>query len=186
MRLIILGPPGAGKGTQASRIVEHYGIPAISTGDIFRENIRNETELGLQVKQVLSSGGYVSDEITNAIVEDRLAQDDCARGFLLDGYPRTLAQVEALDGILAERGTALDHVLELTVDDDAVVNSLLKRAEVEGRVDDTEAVIRERMAIYHRETKPLSDTYRERGLLVEVDGLGDVDVVTKRILASLA
>ena len=186
MRLIILGPPGAGKGTQASRIVEHYGIPAISTGDIFRENIRNETELGLQVKQVLSSGGYVSDEITNAIVEDRLAQDDCARGFLLDGYPRTLAQVEALDGILAERGTALDHVLELTVDDDAVVTRLLKRAEVEGRVDDTEAVIRERMAIYHRETKPLSDTYRERGLLVEVDGLGDVDVVTKRILASLA
>jgi adenylate kinase len=186
MRLIILGPPGAGKGTQASRIAEHHGIPAISTGDIFRENIKNETELGLQVKEVLASGGYVGDDITNAIVEDRLAQDDCARGFLLDGYPRTLAQVEALDGILAARGTALDHVLELTVDDEVVVGRLLKRAELEGRVDDTEEVIRERMAIYHRQTKPLSDTYRERGLLVEVDGLGDVDVVTKRVLTALA
>ncbi len=185
MRLLILGPPGAGKGTQSSRIAEHYGIAAISTGDIFRENIRNETELGLQVKEVLASGGYVSDEITNAIVEERLGQDDCRQGFLLDGYPRTLAQVEALDGILGARGTALDHVLELTVDDEAVVARLLKRAQMEGRVDDTEAVIRERMAIYHRETKPLSDTYRARGLLVEVDGLGDVDLVTKRILTAL-
>src|SRR6478609_6659114 len=174
MRLIILGPPGAGKGTQASRIAEHLGIPAISTGDIFRANIKNETPLGLQVKEILASGGYVSDDVTNAIVEDRLAQDDCARGFLLDGYPRTLAQVEALD-----------DVLELTVDDDAVVARLLKRAESEGRADDTEDVIRERMAIYHRETKPLSDTYRAHGLLVEVDGLGEVDEVTKRILTAL-
>ena len=178
MRLIILGPPGAGKGTQAARIAEHLGIPAISTGDIFRANIKDETPLGLQVKEILASGGYVSDEVTNAIVEDRLAQDDCAPGFLLDGYPRTLAQVEALDGMLAAHGAALDHVLELTVDDDAVVARLLKRAESEGRADDTEDVIRERMAIYHRETKPLSDTYRERGLLVEVDGLGEVDEVT--------
>ena len=186
MRLIILGPPGAGKGTQAARIAEHLGIPAISPGDIFRANIKNETPLGLQVKEILASGGYVSDDVTNAIVEDRLAQDDCARGFLLDGYPRTLAQVEALDGMLAAHGATLDHVLELTVDDDAVVARLLKRAESEGRADDTEGVIRERMAIYHRETKPLSDTYRERGLLVEVDGLGQVDEVTGRILATLA
>jgi adenylate kinase len=185
MRLIILGPPGAGKGTQAARIAEHLGIPAISTGDIFRANIKNETPLGLQVKEILASGGYVSDDVTNAIVEDRLAQDDCARGFLLDGYPRTLAQVEALDGMLAAHGATLDHVLELTVDDDAVVDRLLKRAASEGRADDTEDVIRERMAIYHRETKPLSDTYRERGLLVEVDGLGQVDEVTNRILAAL-
>ena len=185
MRLIILGPPGAGKGTQASRIAEHLGITAISTGDIFRSNIKNETPLGLQVKEILASGGYVSDEVTNAIVEDRLAQDDCARGFLLDGYPRTLAQVEALDGMLAANGAALDHVLELTVDDEAVVARLLKRAESEGRADDTEDVIRERMAIYHRETKPLSDTYREHGLLVEVDGLGEVDEVTTRILTAL-
>ena len=186
MRLIILGPPGAGKGTQASRIAEHLGIPAISTGDIFRANIKNETPLGLQVKEVLASGGYVSDEVTNAIVNDRLAQTDCAPGFLLDGYPRTLAQVDALDVMLADHGAALDNVLELTVDDDAVVARLLKRAESEGREDDTEHVIRERMAIYHRETKPLSDTYRAHGLLVEVDGLGQVDEVTTRILTALA
>jgi len=185
VRLIILGPPGAGKGTQAARIAENLGIPAISTGDIFRANIKNETPLGLQVKEILASGGYVSDDVTNAIVEDRLAEDDCAPGFLLDGYPRTLAQVEALDGMLATQGSSLDHVLELTVDDDAVVARLLKRAESEGRADDTEDVIRERMAIYHRETKPLSDTYRERGLLVEVDGMGQVDEVTGRILAAL-
>ena len=187
MRLIILGPPGAGKGTQASRIAGHHGIPAISTGDIFRANIKNETELGLQVKEILASGGYVSDGVTNAIVEDRLAQADCEPGFLLDGYPRTLAQVGALDGMLAARGgSSLDKVLELTVDDEAVVARLLKRAQVEGRADDTEEVVRERMAIYHRETKPLSDTYRDRGLLVEVDGLGEVDEVTARILAALA
>ena len=180
-----MGPPGAGKGTQAKVVAEHFGVPAISTGDIFRSNIKNETPLGLQVKEILASGGYVSDDVTNAIVEDRLAQDDCARGFLLDGYPRTLAQVEALEGMLAAHGASLDHVLELTVDDDAVVARLLKRAESEGRADDTEGVIRERMAIYHRETKPLSDTYRERGLLVEVDGLGEVGQVTGRILAAL-
>ncbi len=185
MRLIILGPPGAGKGTQASRIAEHHGIPAVATGDIFRSNIKNETPLGLQVKEILASGGYVSDDVTNAIVDDRLAQDDCAAGFLLDGYPRTVAQVEALDAMLGAHGASLDHVLELTVDDDAVVARLLKRAESEGRADDTEDVIRERMAIYHRETKPLSDTYRAHGLLVEVDGMGEVDEVTGRILAAL-
>ena len=185
MRLIILGPPGAGKGTQAARIAEHHGIPAISTGDIFRANIKNETELGTQVKAILASGGYVSDEITNAIVEDRLAQDDCAPGFLLDGYPRTLAQVDALDAMLAAQGQALDRVLELTVDDEVVVGRLLKRAELEGRDDDTEDVIRERMGIYHRETRPLAQTYRERGLLVDVDGDGAVDEVTARILAAL-
>jgi adenylate kinase len=185
MRLIILGPPGAGKGTQAARIAAHYGIPAISTGDIFRANIAQETELGLQVKAILASGGYVSDEITSAIVEDRIGSPDCAGGFLLDGYPRTLAQVGALDDILAEHGTALDRVLELTVADDVVVARLLKRAESEGRADDTEEVIRDRMAIYHRETRPLSDTYRERGLLVEVDGDGSVDDVTDRVVAAL-
>ncbi len=186
MRLVILGPPGAGKGTQASRIAEHFGIPAISTGDIFRANIKNETDLGKQVKEILASGGYVSDEVTNAIVEDRLDQDDCAPGFLLDGYPRTLAQVEALDGMLAAQGGSLDRVLELTVDDEVVVGRLLGRAETEGRADDTEEVIRERMAIYHRETRPLSDTYRERGLLVAVDGDGAVDEVTERITSALA
>lgn len=185
MRLIILGPPGAGKGTQATQIAEHYGIPAISTGDIFRANIKNETELGLQVKEILASGGYVSDDITNAIVEARLAEDDAAGGFLLDGYPRTTAQVTALDAMLAKGDHSVDKVLELVVDDEVVVQRLLKRAELEGRVDDTEEVIRERMAIYHRETKPLSDAYAERGLLVTVDGEGEVDEVAERIVAAL-
>jgi adenylate kinase len=181
MRLIIVGPPGAGKGTQASRIALSFGIPAISTGDIFRSNIKNETELGKQVKDILASGGYVTDEITNAIVRDRLREDDAEQGFLLDGYPRTVAQVEALDAMLAEGGHALDAVLELTVDEDAVVERLLKRAEIEGRVDDTEEVIRERQAIYRRETAPLAEVYAQRGLLVQVDGMGEVDEVTARI-----
>ena len=186
MRLIILGPPGAGKGTQAARIAEHFGIPPISTGDIFRANIKNETPLGLEVKSILAAGGYVSDDITNAIVESRLAEADCEPGFLLDGYPRTLGQVDALDEMLAKGDRPLERVLELVVPDDAVVARLLKRAEIEGRADDTEKVIRERMAIYHRETKPLSDTFRERGVLVEVDGMGEVDEVTERVLATLA
>ncbi|NYF97612.1 adenylate kinase [Janibacter cremeus] len=185
MRLIILGPPGAGKGTQASRIAEHYEIPAISTGDIFRANIKNETDLGKQVKEILASGGYVSDEITNAIVADRLQEEDAAGGFLLDGYPRTTAQVAALDEMLAQSGSALDKVLELVVDDEVVVDRLLKRAEVEGRSDDSEEVIRERMALYHRETEPLSSAYDERGLLVTVDGVGGVDEVAQRIVTAL-
>ena len=181
MRLIILGPPGAGKGTQAARIATAQGIPAISTGDIFRANIKNETELGRQVKEILASGGYVTDEITNAIVRDRLFEDDAEKGFLLDGYPRTSAQVDALDAILAEHGHTLEVVLELTVDEDAVVARLLKRAEIEGRDDDTEEVIRERQAIYRRETAPLTEVYSARGLLVQVDGMGEVDEVTSRI-----
>ena len=185
MRLIILGPPGAGKGTQAARIAARLGIPAISTGDIFRANIRDETPLGKEVKEILASGGYVTDEITNAIVDDRLEKPDCAPGFLLDGYPRTTAQVDALDGMLAGHGKALDKVLELTVDEDAVVERLLKRASVEGRADDTEDVIRDRQAIYHRETAPLAAVYGERGLLVQVDGMGEVDEVTDRVLAAL-
>jgi adenylate kinase len=186
MRLIILGPPGAGKGTQAAKIASTFGIPAISTGDIFRANIKNETPLGLQVKEVLASGGYVTDEITNEIVRDRLFEDDAEQGFLLDGFPRTAAQVETLDAILAEHGHALDAVLELTVDSEAVVQRLLKRAEIEGREDDTEQVIRERQAIYRRETAPLTEVYSDRGLLVQVDGMGSVDEVFDRISAALA
>ena len=185
MRLIILGPPGAGKGTQAARVAESFGIPAISTGDIFRANIKDETPLGQQVKEVLASGGYVTDEITNAIVRDRLFEDDAERGFLLDGYPRTSAQVDALDAILAEHDHTLEVVLELTVDEDAVVARLLKRAEIEGREDDTEEVIRERQAIYRRETAPLTDLYSERGLLVQVSGMGSVDEVFTHISQAL-
>ena len=186
MRLIILGPPGAGKGTQAARIAQHFGIPAISTGDIFRANIKDGTELGKQVQEITASGGYVSDDITNAIVEDRLAQSDCEGGFLLDGYPRTTGQVSALDAMLAKTDLGVDKVLALTVDEDAVVARLLRRAEIEGRVDDTEDVIRERQAIYRRETAPLTAVYAERGLLVEVDGLGEMDEVTERIISALS
>jgi adenylate kinase len=185
MRLIILGPPGAGKGTQAARLAEHLGIPAISTGDIFRSNIKNGTPLGKQVQAILASGGYVPDEVTNAIVRDRLHEDDARGGFLLDGYPRTQAQVAELDAMLAADGQALDAVLELTVDTDEVVGRLLKRAEIEGRIDDTEDVIRRRQQVYVDETAPLAAVYRDRGLLRQVDGMGDVDTVTKRLEAAL-
>ena len=185
MRLIILGPPGAGKGTQAIRIAERLGIPAISTGDIFRYNIKNETPLGLQVKEILASGAYVPDDVTNAIVRDRLDQPDAVAGFLLDGYPRTQAQVSELDDMLAAQGASLDAVLELTVNTDELVERLLKRAEIGGRTDDTEEVIRHRQNVYVEETAPLAAIYRERGLLRQVDGIGDVDAVTQRLEAVL-
>ncbi|MEP7192087.1 MAG: adenylate kinase [Actinomycetota bacterium] len=185
-RLIIFGAPGAGKGTQATRIAAAFGIPAISTGDIFRANIKNETALGQQVKEILASGAYVPDELTNAIVRDRLAQPDAVEGFLLDGYPRTKAQVVELDDMLAAQGTSLDAVLELTVDTDEVVQRLLKRAEIDGRADDTEDVIRHRMEVYEEETAPLAALYRERGLLRQVDGMGEMDQVAQRIQAVLA
>jgi adenylate kinase len=184
-RLIIMGPPGAGKGTQATRIAERYGIPAISTGDIFRTNIKDGTDLGLRVKSILDAGGYVPDQVTNDIVRDRLAWVDAAPGFLLDGYPRTTGQVEFLDEVLAQHGHALDGVIELTVDEDSVVERLLKRAETEGRTDDTEEVIRERQAIYRKETAPLIALYEQHGVLVKVDGMGSVDEVTERVVKAV-
>ena len=186
MRLVLLGPPGAGKGTQAARLAAHYGIPAISTGDIFRANIAQGTPLGVQVKGILASGGYVSDDITNAMVRDRIGQDDARHGFLLDGYPRTRAQVDELDLMLVERGTALKAVVELTVDAEEVVARLLRRAVTEGRADDTEDVIRRRQEVYAEQTEPLIDVYRDRNLLIEVDGMGEVDEVSKRIFDALA
>ena len=185
-RLIVFGVPGAGKGTQATRIAGALGIPAISTGDIFRDNITNKTPLGLQVREILASGTYVPDEITNAIVRDRLGQPDALDGFLLDGYPRTKAQVVELDDLLAAQGASLDAVLELTVDTDEVVQRLLKRAEVDGRADDTEEVVRHRLAVYDEETAPLAALYRERGILHQVDGMGGMDEVAERITAVLA
>lgn len=185
MRLLILGAPGAGKGTQAALIAEHRDIPAISTGDIFRKNIADETELGLKVKSILSSGGFVPDDLTIAIVRDRLNERDAQEGFLLDGFPRTPGQVEALDEMLSDQGTSLDAVVELTVDTDEVVQRLLQRAQDQGREDDTEEVIRSRMDLYAEETAPLSSIYRSRGVLIQVDGMGDVEEVTERVRAAL-
>lgn len=184
--LILIGPPGAGKGTQAARLSERLGVPAISTGDIFRFNVKNETELGRQAKSYMDRGEYVPDSLVNALVADRLGQEDAAEGFLLDGYPRTTAQVEELDRILAGSGTGLDAVVELTVDRDEVVGRLLQRAQEQGRSDDTEDVIRHRLDVYTEQTAPLVDVYGGRGLLVRVDGLGEVDAITERVLDALA
>lgn len=185
MRLLIMGPPGAGKGTQAQRVAEHYGIPAISTGDIFRAMKTSDTALARQLRAIMDSGGYVSDEIVNAIVAERLTESDCAAGFLLDGYPRTLQQVKALDEFLASSGQSLDAVISLLAEVDEVVDRLLKRAQIEGRSDDTAETIRRRQAIFAQETEPLLEVYRDRGLLVEVDGLGAVEEVSARLFAAL-
>ena len=185
MRLLIMGPPGAGKGTQALRIAEHYRIPAISTGDIFRAMKHSDTPLARQVRTIMESGGYVSDEITNDIVKDRLAQGDCVTGFLLDGYPRTLKQVQTLDDYLAETDRPLHAVISLLADVEEVVARLLKRAAIDGRPDDNEETIRVRLQVYAEQTEPLLDLYRSRGMLVEVDGLGHIDEVSERVFAAL-
>ncbi|WP_193570839.1 adenylate kinase [Leifsonia tongyongensis] len=185
-RLLIVGPPGSGKGTQAKRISSVYGIPDISTGDIFRANIKNGTPLGVQVKSIVDAGDYVPDSLTNALVAERLEEDDARNGFLLDGYPRTLEQVSSLDDLLTEKGQSLDGVIQLVADRDEVVARLTKRAQEQGRVDDSEEAIRHRQEVYLRETSPLIDVYRDRGLLIEVDGLGGVDEVGSRITQALA
>ena len=184
-RFLIVGPPGAGKGTQAARISESFDIPTISTGDMFRSNIAQNTQLGQQVKAILDAGDYVPDSLTNALVADRLRAADCDGGFLLDGYPRTTDQVAFLDELLAADGNALDAVIQLVADQDEIVRRLRKRALEQGRTDDTEEAIRHRQEVYRRETEPLVAEYRNRELLVEVDGLGDIDDVTDRIFSAL-
>ncbi|MFC8732955.1 adenylate kinase [Luteimicrobium sp. NPDC057192] len=184
-RLVIMGPQGAGKGTQAARLAERLGVPAISTGDIFRANIKGGTELGVLAQSYTAKGELVPDSVTNDMVRDRLAQDDAAGGFILDGYPRNAAQVAELDTILADSGIALDGVIELTADRDELLERLRKRAEIEGREDDTEDAIARRLDIYAEQTAPLTDAYAQRGLLVQVDGIGDIDEVTQRLVAAL-
>lgn len=185
MRLVLMGPPGAGKGTQAVVIAERLGIPHISTGDIFRANVGQGTPLGIEAKRYMDAGEYVPDDVTNAMVRDRLTHADCAPGFLLDGYPRTLEQVGELDSMLEAAGVSIDRAVELTVDVDEVVVRLVKRAQEQGRADDTEDVIRRRLEVYAEQTAPLTAVYAERGLLVQVDGMGAVDDVTARLLAAL-
>jgi adenylate kinase len=186
MRLIFMGPPGAGKGTQAQVVADRFGIPAISTGDIFRSNVSQGTELGVEAKRYMDAGEYVPDSVTNLMVRHRIDEPDAEKGFLLDGYPRTLAQVDELDGMIKHTGHRLDAVIVLTVDADELVRRLTARAQSEGRSDDTEEVIRRRQEIYTEQTEPLIEVYRGRGLLHEVDGIGEVDEVTTRILDSLA
>lgn len=181
IRLLLIGPPGAGKGTQAALLAKRYSIPAISTGDIFRENVANETPLGIEAKGFMDRGEYVPDSLTNALVRDRLSQPDAAAGFLLDGYPRTIDQVHELDDVLHENGTKLDVVVQLTADSDELVARLSLRASQQGRTDDTPDVIRKRQDVYEEQTAPLIDVYAARGLVAMVDGLGAVDEVTARI-----
>jgi adenylate kinase len=185
MRLILMGPPGAGKGTQARVVADHFGIPAISTGDIFRINVSNGTPLGKKAQEYMDKGEYVPDEITNLMVRNRIDEPDAEPGFLLDGYPRTLAQVEELDGMIKYTGHALDAVVVLTVDADEIVARLVQRAQVEGRTDDTEEVVRRRQEVYVEQTEPLIEVYRARGIVHEIDGMGAVEEVTKRIFDAL-
>jgi len=185
MRIVLMGPPGAGKGTQAVTIAERLDIPHVSTGDIFRANLKEGTPLGLEAKKYMEAGEYVPDSVTNAMVADRLSQSDAANGFLLDGYPRTVDQVHALNAMLADSGIALDTVIEITADTDEVVARLLNRAKEQGRADDTEEVIRRRMEVYAEQTEPLTALYGTQGVLVRVDGMGTVDEVSGRIMAVL-
>ena len=184
-RLLIVGPPGAGKGTQSVRITAAFSIPAIATGDIFRANIKNQTELGKQVSAIINAGDYVPDSLTNDLVKSRLQEDDCSEGFLLDGYPRTVDQLRFLDDVLAAEGTALDAVVQLVADEDEIVSRLLKRAHEEGRTDDTADTIRHRQELYQRETAPLIAIYKQRGIVIEIDALGEVAAVGDRIKVAL-
>lgn len=183
--LILIGPPGAGKGTQAKLIAERFDIPHISTGEIFRSNVAEGTPLGVEAKAYMDRGEYVPDSVTNAMVRDRLGQADTENGFLLDGYPRTLPQVDELDTILGDLGKQLDMVVEITADPAEVTARLLARAAKEGRADDTEEVITRRLEVYAEETAPIVGVYSERGMVKQVDGLGSIDEVNERIVAAI-
>jgi adenylate kinase len=192
MRLILLGPPGAGKGTQAQRLVDKHGIPQLSTGDMLRAAVKAETEIGKKAKAVMDAGELVSDAIVNAIVSERIDQPDCARGFILDGYPRTLAQADSVEAMLQDKGLKLDMVIELVVDDKALVGRIVKRAEEAQaagqpvRKDDNPVVFEERLREYYKKTAPLIGYYHAKGLRVGVDGMASIDDVTKQIEALLA
>ena len=185
-RFLIVGPQGSGKGTQGVLVAEAFGVPQVATGDIFRENVKGGTDLGKQVQEIIEAGHLVPDELTSELVRDRLAKPDAAHGFLLDGYPRNRGQVEHLDAFLGGRGESLDAVIELAVPRDESIARLRQRAIDQGRTDDTEEVIANRLAIYERETAPILDVYRERDLVLAVDGVGSLDEVTERIFAALA
>jgi adenylate kinase len=190
VRVVLLGPPGAGKGTQAQIIAERLGVPAISTGDIFRANVSGKTELGQKAKVFMDAGDLVPDEITVAMVKDRLAETDAKGGFLLDGFPRTIAQAEQLRESLADLGQALDGVLELVVDEDELVRRLSgRRMLVDGemiqRDDDRPETVRHRLHVYREQTAPLSGFYESEGLLSRIDAIGEIEEVTDRAMQAL-
>ena len=185
MRLLIMGPPGAGKGTQAKFIAEKFSIPHISTGDIFRENLKKETAIGLEAKAFMDRGEYVPDDVTNRIVADRLTWPDAVGGFLLDGYPRTLDQVNFLDQVLANKDQKIDRVIELVADINTLVQRLLNRAQEQNRADDTKEVITKRLEVYLAETAPIIENYKAKNLVIQVDGLGEINTVTRRIITAL-
>lgn len=185
MRLLIIGAPGSGKGTQAALISEKLGVPAISTGDIFRENVRNLTPLGQKAKSFMDSGDFVPDAVTNQMVRDRLRDEDAEQGFLLDGYPRTVAQADYLDGILKADNLEISAVLQLVVPDDELVSRLLARAAESGRTDDTEQVIKHRLELYHEQTERVVLRYSEAGILVKADGTGSISGVLERSLHAI-
>ena len=179
MKLLFVGPPGAGKGTQAARVADRIGIPHVSTGDMFRDHVSRGTELGMRVDSIMKEGDYVPDEITVEMLGERIAESDASEGFILDGFPRTVGQVEALDGLIGRHG--LDTVVVFDVDEDALVERLLAR----GRLDDSEDTIRNRFKVYQEQTAPLLDIYNTRGIVTHIDGLGEIEEVTDRILAVL-
>lgn len=185
-RFLIVGPQGSGKGTQGVRIAEAFGIPVVSTGDIFRANIKNGTELGKKVQEITARGDLVSDELTGDLVRDRLSEDDAAAGFLLDGYPRNRAQVGHLDEFLGDRDEALDAVIELAVPREESIERIALRAQQQGREDDTPEAIAKRLDIYERETAPILEVYGVRGIVDTIDGVGSLDEITERIFAALA
>lgn len=186
MKLVFMGPPGAGKGTQAGILCDSLSIPQISTGDILRKAMKNGTPMGQKAKEYVESGKLVPDEVVIGIVKDRIADDDCKNGFLLDGFPRTTEQADALEALLKENGTALDAAVNLDVPEAELVKRLLDRAQKEGRSDDTEPVIKQRLQTYAEKTQPLIDYYRNKGLLKEVNGLGSLEEITERIRTSLS
>ena len=184
-RMIIMGPPGSGKGTQAEHIARHFGIPAISTGELFRDHVRDKTELGAEASGYMDRGEFVPDHVTTAMLRARLDEEDAPAGFLLDGYPRTVIQIGALDEILADRQQTLEVVLELTASDDELLSRMLRRAQEQGRADDTEPVIQRRLELYRDQTQPVLTAYSNRGILLSVDGTGERQTITKAAIAAL-